>query len=305
MSEQQRAEWIAVDWGTTNLRAWAMEGDAVLASASAPDGMAVLARDGFEPALLRVIASWLDDDRVTPVVACGMAGARQGWREAPYATVPGAPLDATAFVRVPTVDRRIAVTIVHGMSQSDPPDVMRGEETQIAGLLAMRPGLAGTVCLPGTHTKWADVAGGAVRSFRTFMTGELFALMRDHSILRHSLGDAAEATDPNAFDQAVLMAAADPAALAAHLFGLRAAGLLGNVAPAQARGRMSGLLIGTEVAAMGDTWRQGPVALVGNLALCASYARALGLLGAGEVETHDGDACVLAGLHAAWRLASA
>ena len=130
-----------------------------------------------------------------------MVGARQGWIEAPYAAVPGPPRRARAFARPEVRDPRLAVHVLHGLSQAEPADVMRGEETQIAGLIAREPGFDGVACLPGTHAKWAHVSAGEVVSFATFMTGELFALVAQSSVLRHSVaGDGWSDAD---FAQAV------------------------------------------------------------------------------------------------------
>lgn len=293
--------WIAVDWGTTNLRAWAMAGDRVLDASARPLGMGALKREEFEPALLETVGGWLSDGRTVPVVACGMVGARQGWAEAPYVDTPSRPLDAARFVRVATADRRIAVTIIHGMCQIDPADVMRGEETQLAGLLALEPGFSGTACLPGTHSKWATLGRDRVAGFRTFMTGEIFALLSEQSILRHSVGNASE-PDEGAFAEAVTESASAPGALAAWLFSTRAQGLLGTLRPAEALARISGLLVGMEVCAMRAAWIERPLVLIGAPALCGLYARALTLLGARPPALIDAERCTLAGLAAARRL---
>ena len=185
----EAADWIAVDWGTSNLRAWAMGADgAPMAEASSGAGMNTLARDGFEPALLDLVGPWLALDGPTTIVACGMVGARQGWIEAPYVATPCAPLHAEAMVRAPAADPRLSVHIIPGVSQASPPDVMRGEETQIAGFIAARPRFDGVLCLPGTHTKWVHVSAGEIVSFATFMTGEVFGLLANSSVLRHSVG---------------------------------------------------------------------------------------------------------------------
>ena len=292
-------EWIAIDWGTSNLRAWAMAGDRPLGMGSAPTGKAALAREEFEPALLAAIGPWLADARRLPVVACGMVGARQGWIEVPYRSVPSTPHAAAAMRPAPAAAPRHAVTLVHGLSQATPPDVMRGEETQIAGLLALEPGFAGTACLPGTHSKWVSFASGRIVAFRTIMTGELFALLSRQSVLRHSMGEG-EAFDDAAFAQAVAEIAADPAALGASLFSIRAAGLLGHVAPEASRARLSGLLIGAELAAMRALRQDGAVILIGEPALCRLYERGLTALGI-AARTVDAEACTLAGLAAARR----
>lgn len=290
-------DWIAVDWGTSNLRAWAMVDNRAVATVTVAAGMGGLERHQFEPALLSAIEPWLDADRTTDVVACGMVGARQGWQEVPYAPVSTQPIVASAVRQIATSDPRLRVSVVHGLSQADPADVMRGEETQIAGLLALKPDFAGWACLPGTHSKWADIRDGQIRSFRTFMTGELFALLAKQSVLRHSMGES-EALDAAAFENAVHDVAERPADLSSLLFGIRAAGLVGSAADFDARSRLSGLLIGSELAAMQPEWAGGEVVLIGADQLSDRYAAALHHLG-GKARLIDAQDCTLAGLVAA------
>jgi len=289
-------EWIAVDWGTTNLRVWAMGHRGVLAEAVSDDGMGRLDRDGFEPALLRLIAQWLQDGTRTEVIACGMVGSRQGWHEAPYRTVPCAPLDSVALVAAPTRDARISMRLVPGLKQNTPADVMRGEETQIAGVLAMTPGYDGIICLPGTHSKWAHVSAGEVVSFQTFLTGEMFALLSQASVLRH--GMVGDGWDEAAFDEGLSDALSRPERIGAKLFGIRAEGLIAGLSAAAARARLSGLLIGMELAAARPYWLGQAVTLVGSEALARSYARALRTQGV-EPRMVSGTEAVLAGLQAA------
>lgn len=271
-------EWIAVDWGTSNLRVWAMAGSSALDMREASSGMGKLARDAFEPALLSLIEPWLRMDGAIEVVICGMAGARQGWAEAPYANVPGVPLQPSSFLGVETKDARIKVTIIHGLSQAEPPDVMRGEETQIAGFLSLEPGFDGVLCLPGTHTKWAWLEAGRVTRFRTFMTGEVFSLLREHSILRHSVADAA--SEPIAetlaeFEEGLATAVSDPAALSAHLFTLRAASILYGRPADASLAHLSGLLIGSETTAMQPHIADRRVVVLGTGTLAQLYCHAL------------------------------
>lgn len=291
-------DWIAVDWGTTHLRAWAMGPAGPLAEASSGDGMGSLRPDGFEPALLRLIAPWLDGpaevDGSAEVVACGMVGSRQGWAEAPYRAVPCAPL-GPPLARAKARDPRLTVRLVPGLKQASPPDVMRGEETQIAGFLAARPGFDGVLCLPGTHSKWVHLSAGEVVSFTTCMTGELFALLSEASVLRHGLTDG---WDEAAFAEAVSDTLSRPERLAGALFGLRAAGLLGRMPGGAARARLSGLLIGAELAATRPYWLGQPVALVGAERLTAVYAAALAAQGV-AADRADARTMTLAGLAAA------
>lgn len=284
-------DWIAVDWGTSNLRAWAMGAEGPLDEAHSADGMGGLTRGDFEPALLRLISPWLT--RPVPVIACGMVGSRQGWFEAPYRTTPCAPVAPGALTRVPTQDPRLDVRIAPGLKQVSPADVMRGEETQIAGALALLPDFDGVLCLPGTHTKWAHVSAGEVVSFQTFMTGEMFALLSTQSVLRHSM--ISTDWDSAAFAAGVATAIERPERLAARLFTLRAESLIATLSPAAARSRLSGLLIGVELAAAKPYWLGQRVALVGSPALSASYATALAAQGV-PARQLDATACTLAGL---------
>ncbi len=289
-----RPDWIAVDWGTSHLRVWAMtDAGAVLDEARSEDGMGGLPRDGFEPALLRLVAPWLDDRPVQAVV-CGMAGSRQGWAEAPYRATP-CPARTESAVKAPAEDPRLDVRLIPGIKQDSPADVMRGEETQIAGYLSGHPGFDGVLCLPGTHSKWVQVSAGEIVSFRTFITGELFDLLAGRSVLRHSI--SAEGWDDAAFASAVSDTLSRPESLAAGLFGLRAEALLHGQPPRTARARLSGLLIGAELAAARPYWLGQPIILIGASSLTAHYAAALTALGAAPT-IEAGDATTLAGLAA-------
>jgi 2-dehydro-3-deoxygalactonokinase len=292
-AETAYADWIAVDWGTSHLRAWAMAGEAVRAEAASDDGMGRLSRAQFEGALLRLIEPWLGAAKI-PVIACGMVGSRQGWVEAPYATVPCRPLP-DALVAAPVTDPRIDVRVVPGLRQMEPADVMRGEETQIAGFLAQRPGFDGVICLPGTHSKWVHISAGEVVSFRSFMTGEMFDLLATASVLRHTVG---EGWDAETFSQAVSDALSRPETVAARLFSIRAEALLKGLDAGTARARLSGALIGLELAGARPYWLGQNVALIGAPKLSAIYAAALAAQGV-PAEVADGAAMTRAGLAAA------
>ncbi|GAA3862674.1 2-dehydro-3-deoxygalactonokinase [Celeribacter arenosi] len=289
-----KTEWIAVDWGTTALRAWAMVGGAVVDLRHSDRGMGRLQPSEFEAALLDLVSDWLGAE-ATPVVACGMVGSRQGWVEAPYSRVPCKPLTTT--VTAPTTDPRLRVDVISGLAQDTPPDVMRGEETQIAGFLALNPSFDGILCLPGTHTKWVHMSAGEVVSFRTVMSGEVFAAISTQTVLRHSL-DTQE-MDREAFDAALSETMTRPETFARDLFGLRAADLLTQAPPQVARARLSGGLIGLELAATKPYWLGQPVAIIGAPALSALYERSLRAQGV-ICEQADADEVTRAGLHAAY-----
>lgn len=291
-------DWIAVDWGTTRLRVWAMQGAQAIQSRNSDKGMGGLTRDAFEPALLELIHDWLPDSGRMPVIACGMVGARTGWAEADYRATPCPPLDPHRAIRPDVRDARLDVRILPGLSQAAPADVMRGEETQIAGYLASDPGFDGTLCLPGTHCKWVRIAQGRVETFQTYMTGEMFSLISRQSVLRLSLGGAvpdAAATARGAAD-----ALADPHAAQRDLFSLRAGALLQHLGPEQAAGRLSGLLIGAELGAAREFWHNHRTIIIGAPELAALYETPMRAAGA-DVARMDGAALVLAGLGAAHR----
>ena len=289
-----RPEWIAVDWGTTALRCWAMAGDRVLGEAHSQQGMGKLTPDAYETTLLGLIEPWLDKERVCPVLAAGMVGARQGWLEAPYRAVPCAPVSAGSSIPVSTHDERITVRIVPGLCQTEAADVMRGEEVQIAGVLAHWPGFAGVVCLPGTHCKWAEVADGQVRRFHTAMTGELFELLATHSVLRHSL--AGGGSDMAAFHAGLALAQGPDSVL--HLFALRAESLLKPTDPEALRARLSGLLIGQELQATRPLWQGHDIVIVASTGLEDLYRTALEQFAA-TPQTLSATEATLAGLRLA------
>lgn len=291
-----RPDWIAVDWGTSHLRAYAMGPEGIMAEVTSDDGMGSLTREGYEPALLRLVEGWLEDGRRTPVIACGMVGSRQGWMEAPYRAVPCAPLDPAALVAVPTRDGRLDVRLVPGLKQAKPADVMRGEETQIAGALTLWPQFDGVLCLPGTHSKWVRVSAGEVVGFQTFMTGELFALLSESSVLRHAMTGGG--WDPAAFADAVSDALSRPERIAARLFTIRAESLIAGLGGDAARARLSGLLIGIELAASRPYWLGQEVALIGADPLTSAYAEALAMQGVAARHL-AGSSAVVAGLAAA------
>jgi 2-dehydro-3-deoxygalactonokinase len=295
----QNIVWIAVDWGTSNLRVWGMDSDGeVAAEASSDKGMAKLDRAGFEPALLELVDGWLLHDRQIPVVACGMVGARQGWVEVPYREVPCKPVFFDMVGSPDTQDPRLKVTILAGIKQLKPaPDVMRGEETQIAGILSQDPHFDGVLCLPGTHSKWVRISAGEIVHFKTFMTGELFNLFLVHSVLRHSLDGAGR--DGIEFANSVRSIMAEPASFAGRLFSIRAETLVSGLGAAAANARLSGLLIGAELAAAETYWLDRNLIIVGNGAQSELYAEALGTLGQSP-RIIDASHVTLAGLKSAY-----
>ena len=289
-----KPDWIAVDWGTSNMRAWAMSASGtVLDEVRSDRGMGSLKPAEFEQALRDAIAPW--DHKGAPMIACGMVGAKQGWMEAPYAAVPCAATPE-GFTKPDAGD--LDVYIIAGLKQADPADVMRGEETQIAGFLSMNKNWDGVICLPGTHTKWAHISADEVVSFQTDMTGDLFAAISGNTVLKHSV--SSDDWDNDAFDGGVADAMARPERLAARLFSLRAEGLLNGMQNGMAKARLSGLLIGAELAGAKPYWLGQQIAVIGAGGLCSLYVRALAAQSAPATQV-KGDAITLAGLTAAFK----
>ena len=289
-----KPDWIAVDWGTSNMRAWAMSASGtVLDEVRSDRGMGSLKPAEFEQALRDAIAPW--DHKGAPMIACGMVGAKQGWMEAPYAAVPCAATPE-GFTKPDAGD--LDVYIIAGLKQADPADVMRGEETQIAGFLSMNKNWDGVICLPGSHTKWAHISADEVVSFQTYMTGDLFAAISGNTVLKHSVNS--DDWDNDAFDGGVADAMARPERLAARLFSLRAEGLLNGMQNGTAKARLSGLLIGAELAGAKPYWLGQQVAVIGAGGLCSLYVRALAAQSAPATQV-KGDAITLAGLTAAFK----
>jgi len=294
---------LACDWGTTNLRAWSLDGAGrVVARRDFALGVSKLARGEAAARFAAEVRPALDADAL-PAVLCGMIGSNLGWTVAPYLEAPVglddlagglvAPEGSAGWVRIAPGVRADGLTAAG--------DVMRGEETQLFGWLELDPDRARgrhVVCHPGTHAKWMVVEDGRLTRFVTAMTGELFAVLRRHSVL----GGEAPAEDAAAFGEG-LAAAADGDALAARLFSARAR-VVGRGAPVESTpSYLSGLLIGAEAASvpklLGVT-PGTPIALLGDAALCALYRRALERRGM-PCEVFDGEAAAVAGLFALYR----
>jgi len=266
---------VVVDWGTSSFRGWLMSaGGETLAESRGSEGMLHCIGAGFAPVLRDHLAK-LGAPESAPVLICGMAGARQGWVEAPYLGTP-TRLDALHEGAI-RIDTPGDIRILPGIAQARPdrPDVMRGEETQLLGVTERD--FTGLACIPGTHSKWIRIEAGQIVEFSTYMTGELFSVISQHSILAHAVeATGAHAVDDRPFREGLSTALGAPAALTTSLFRLRASQLLGFEQRADGAARLSGLLIGTELA---DAIRRyGPVQsvrLIGAGSLGKLYAAAL------------------------------
>ncbi|MBY8936385.1 2-dehydro-3-deoxygalactonokinase [Pseudomonas fluorescens] len=301
------AQLIALDWGTTSLRAYKLAaGGVVLEQRALSSGIMQLPKtprvingrecaDGFELAFDEACGDWLDAQPNLPVIACGMVGSAQGWREAAYCETPANVANLGNSLQTVVSLRGTRVHIVPGVIQrSRLPNVMRGEETQVLGVLQNLPVEAGgdlLIGLPGSHSKWVDVVDGCITHFDTFMTGEVFAVLSEHSILGRTLKQGAT-FDALAFDRGVQVAQSADGELGvlSTLFSARTLGLTGELSPTAQADYLSGLMIGHELAALAIVQRRRrntpnlpSIILIGNAQLCARYSRALDACGFANV----------------------
>jgi 2-dehydro-3-deoxygalactonokinase len=279
MTAQRGRALIGIDWGTTTARAYRFDARGnVVGESSAPLGVQKVEAGRFRAALETLLGG--DIPAGSSLLAGGMIGSRQGWVEVPYLDCPA---DLTAIAAALARVRDTALAIVPGLICRDAdgvPDVMRGEETQIVGALEEATSRQAVV-LPGTHSKWALAGKSGIETFATFMTGELYAVLREHSILGRL---AAEGSDPGAFERGVHSSLGSRVGLLHELFSARTLALTGALASAGVADYLSGLLIGAEVAA-GRRWLQSRAAaslritLVGDAMLCSRYRCAFALAG--------------------------
>ena len=292
---------IGIDWGTTSFRAFRIGRDGSIRERRAsPRGIMNIPDARFAETLRDEIGPWLaaGEDRV---LLSGMIGSRQGWKEAPYIPCPaGARELAAALVDIPFDWGK--VKLVPGLSATDEAgvaEVMRGEETQVVGVLAAIGG-NGLACLPGTHSKWTRVEAGRIAGFATHMTGETFAALRGHTILSRMMSEGP--ADGAPFDAGV-QRSGEAGGLLHHVFGVRALTLAGLLAETDAAAYLSGILVGHEVRAALAGMAGAVVHVIGTPELTSLYARAISACGA-YAERHDGEAAArghaLIGEHAAW-----
>jgi 2-dehydro-3-deoxygalactonokinase len=293
---------IAADWGTTNFRMFLFGADGeIIARHAANIGLKNLGVLSFEQALTSVMKGDFARPDL-PILLSGMVGSRQGWVDAPYAACPSGIKDIAAHTVIAPSDK-LKIRIVPGLSAQSPEtgifNVMRGEETQVFGLIAQKARQSeiadGVFILPGTHSKWAMVEGGEVKTFNTYMTGEMFSVLKSHSILGALMSDDIE-------DEAVFLLGVDRGiedkSLLSLLFSVRTEGLFGHIKPPSLSSYLSGLLIGSEVRA--EIGRHGirAVGIVGDSTLSRLYKRALTHTGFTDVTRYDGDAASASGLWA-------
>ncbi len=271
------APFIAVDWGTTSFRAYRVDGAGqVVEQVAAAEGILGVREGAFGAALESRLGNW---ETSLPILAAGMITSRQGWVELPYLDCPAGPGDLAKALHRHVMDSGRVVHFSTGLHHASPTlghDVMRSEETQVFG--AVDSG-AKHFITPGTHSKWIDVAEGRIVSFDTYMTGELFAVLKGHSILgRLMTGDG---VDDAAFCRGVETALAEPAGLSHLLFSVRSLGLFNDIAPEALSSYLSGLVIGAEVAhALMNRDAGADYVILASAKIGGAYASALEVAGA-------------------------
>jgi 2-dehydro-3-deoxygalactonokinase len=286
---------IGLDWGTSSLRAYLLGADGTLLDRRVTGhGIQHLPAGGYAAAFRGVAEEWLERFPSLPIVAAGMVGSRNGWHEVPYVTCPADPRSIAKGLLA--FDSGCGmVHLVPGLSQAGPlPDVMRGEEMQIIGAVALEPDLAAAslFVLPGTHCKWATIAEGRVTRFTTYLTGELFAMLREHSIIGRPAKEAGVVAQPGMYDREAfakgVRAARESGAVgvAPRLFSTRSLFLAGDLTIPQTLDYLSGLLIGEEIrSVLAELGVAGcpPLVLLGDPALCDRYRLALVTFGINHV----------------------
>jgi 2-dehydro-3-deoxygalactonokinase len=255
------SRWIAVDWGTSFFRAYLIEDELVSDKIETSDGMKFIQQNDFEKKFISLIEKWLVKGQVVEVLASGMLGARQGWMEAPYEKTP-CNLNNINYVSPLVNDDRFSLKIFSGVSQINPPDVMRGEETQVAGFFNQNLNFNGSVCLPGTHSKWIKVKNGLIEHFKTYMSGELFEVIKNNTVLTHSL--MSEKIDKKEFLNSANKIFQNPEYLTSALFQIRADDLINSRGPEIYNSRLSGYLLGIELLGAKEYWEKRDIALIGG-----------------------------------------
>ncbi len=285
---------ICVDWGTTSFRAYLVRGGLVVAQTQGARGILTI-EQGTHAAVLRGLLAELPCDAAAlPIIMSGMIGSRQGWREAPYVAAPASMHEIAGSMMAWHEEGLGPLSLIPGVMQEPEggmPDVMRGEETQVFGALKLMGITGGTFILPGTHSKCIDVRMGQLVSFRSFMTGEMFAALKDHTILGRLMMDGAPSGE--GFRAGVLAAqdVGNAGDLLNAVFGTRTLGLFGRLPGHELADYLSGLLIGAELCAALGRGEEGIV--IGTGALIARYVQAAALLGRTLLPAPE--ACVVAG----------
>lgn len=301
---------VVLDWGTTNFRAFLVKSDGSIVDEKIGDrGIQSVTKGEHARVVSEGLASWRAEYGPLDIVAAGMIGSRNGWIEMPYVPTPAAVGDLAAACRTIELAQGDRLTFLPGLT--DPtafpfPDVMRGEETQLVGFGLNRDMV---VVLPGTHAKWAEIKGGRIERFRTFVTGEIYATLASHSFLS-KVATAERDHATAAFAEGIALAQQECAragGLLTRLFAVRAGWLAGTITPDEMKSRLSGLIVGWEFveARAGGWFKEGDtIAVVGDDDLVEVYERVATAFGL-ELAPAPADAAIRGALEISGRRSAA
>lgn len=279
VADNLSAAFIAVDWGSSNLRLYLCnQTGTILRTVASDKGLKSVANRAFAETLNTLLNEHFNDAECStlPLFVCGMAGAKNGWLETPYASCPAdAKQLADAVIALPKPFSGVLIPGVQATHQGKMTDVMRGEETQVIGAIALLNAPQTTLCLPGTHSKWVNVKGGSISEFSTFITGDLFNAL-PQTILQF---EPHTSYDENSFIQGVKVAQDNPLGFLNQLFALRVLMLDEQLDVQYMASAVSGLLIATEILSTAHFWQKTHrVIVVGSKTLCERYQAAFDYL---------------------------
>ena len=266
-------DWIAIDWGTTNFRAWIIKNNKILKEINRPHGIKNIPNKNFEDILNKNIKIPKKNNRKIKIISCGMIGSKQGWLDTGYEK--NLNLTKNNLVKVKTKNKNIDFYIVKGLSQKQPYDVIRGEETQVLGYLESDKKFSGFICLPGTHSKWIKITKGKLINFKTYMTGELFEIISRNSILKHSIND--KKINLKIFKNSVLLSQKKYFNLFEYLFEFRSRSLL-TKKKYYPKSELLAYLIGNEIKSNINELRNFKVIIIGSDFNSKLYSQAMQIL---------------------------
>ena len=266
-------DWIAIDWGTTNFRAWIIKNNKILKEINRPHGIKNIPNKNFEDILNKNIKIPKKNNRKIKIISCGMIGSKQGWLDTGYEK--NLNLTKNNLVKVKTKNKNIDFYIVKGLSQKQPYDVIRGEETQVLGYLESDKKFSGFICLPGTHSKWIKITKGKLINFKTYMTGELFEIISRNSILKYSIND--KKINLKIFKNSVLLSQKKYFNLFEYLFEFRSRSLL-TKKKYYPKSELLAYLIGNEIKSNINKLRNFKVIIIGSDYNSKLYSQAMQIL---------------------------
>jgi 2-dehydro-3-deoxygalactonokinase len=266
-------DWIAIDWGTTNFRAWFIKEGKVLKEINKPHGIKNIPNNNFENILIKNIKLPKKINCKIKIISCGMIGSKQGWFDCGYEKKLN--LKKNNLVKIKTKNKYLDFYIVKGLSQNNPYDVIRGEETQIIGYLQSNKKFSGFICLPGTHSKWVKITKGKLIKFKTYMTGELFEIISRNSILKHSFVD--KKINTKTFKNSVLLSQKKNFNFFDYLFEFRSRTLLSKK-KYNPKSELLAYLIGNEIKSNIINIKDSKVIIIGSHYNSKLYSHAMQVL---------------------------